>query len=116
MTNEQDSVTARITNSAGQGGMRMWLSIDTASWIYDLANIGLIIGLVLGVICTVLAVWIGNVKEDYLNRALVDSRERTATLEKQSAESKLAIAKDNQGTGNKDRLGNEDYKRDYEIS
>jgi hypothetical protein len=73
----------------------MWPSAETASSLYDLANIGLIIGLVVGVVSTVLLVWMGNVKEGYLNRALADSRERTASLEKQSGESKAAIAKAN---------------------
>ncbi len=73
----------------------MWPSLKTASLLYDLANIGLIIGLVVGVISTVLVVWMGNVKEEYLNRELANSRERTASLEKQSGESKVAISKAN---------------------
>lgn len=73
----------------------MWPSSGTAAWLYDLANIGLIIGLAVGVISTVLVVWMGNVKEEYLNRELADSRERTASLEKQSGESMVAIAKAN---------------------
>jgi hypothetical protein len=73
----------------------MWPSSETAAWLYDLANIGLIIGLVIGVVSTVLLIWMGNVKEEYLNRELAVSRERTASLEKQSGESKTAIAKAN---------------------
>lgn len=73
----------------------MWPSVEAASWLYNLANIGLIIGLVLGVVSTILLVWMGNVKEGYLHRALADSRERTATLEKQSAEANTAIARAN---------------------
>ncbi len=49
----------------------MWPSAETASWLYDLANIGLIIGLVVGVVSTVLLVWMGNIKEEYLNRTIV---------------------------------------------
>ena len=59
------------------------------------ANIGLIIGLVIGIVSTVLLIWMGNVKEGYLNRELAQSRERTASLEKQSGESRVAIAKAN---------------------
>jgi len=73
----------------------MWPSAETASWLYNLANIGLILGLVVGVISTILVVWMGNVKEEYLNRSLADSRERTASLEKQAGESQIAIAKAN---------------------
>lgn len=73
----------------------MWPSLKSAVLLYDLANIGLIIGLVVGVISTVLVVWMGNVKEEYLHRELANSRERTASLEKQSDESKVAISKAN---------------------
>lgn len=95
MANTPESTTTIMASSANQGGMRMWPSAETASRLYELANIGLIIGLVVGVVSTVLVVWMGNVKEGYLNRALTDSRERTASLEKQSGESKMAIAKAN---------------------
>ena len=90
-----ESATTIMADSASQGGMRMWPSLKAAVWLYDLANIGLIIGLVVGVVSTVLLVWMGNVKEEYLNRELAVSRERTATLEKQSGESQTAIAKAN---------------------
>jgi uncharacterized membrane-anchored protein YhcB (DUF1043 family) len=73
-----------MADSPSQGGKRMWPSLKTAVLLYDLANIGLILGLILGVVSTVLVVWMGNVKEEHLNRELADSRERTASLEKQS--------------------------------
>ena len=82
-----------MADNASQGGMRMWPSPEVAAWLYDWANIGLIIGLVLGVVSTVLLVWMGNIKEEYLNLDLARSRERTASLEKQSDESRTAIAK-----------------------
>ena len=50
-----------------QGGIRMWPSYETASSIYDKANIVLLVGLVIGIIATFLIVWMGNVKEEYLN-------------------------------------------------
>lgn len=71
--------------------MRMWPQLKTAVFLYDIANIGLIISLVIGVISTVLVVWMGNVKEEYLDRELAYSRERTASLEKQAGESQTAI-------------------------
>lgn len=70
----------------------MWPSLKSAIWLYDLANIGLIIGLVIGVISTVMVVWMGNVKEEYLNRELAVSRKLTASLEKQSTELKVAVS------------------------
>jgi hypothetical protein len=84
-----------MADNTSQGGMRMWPSPEVAAWLYDWANIGLIIGLVLGAVSTVLIVWMGNVKEEYLNLELSRSRERTASLEKQSDESRTAIAKAN---------------------
>jgi hypothetical protein len=71
----------------------MWPSAETASLLYNLANIGLIVGLVIGVVSTIVVVWMGNVKEEYLDKALADSHERTALLEKQSGESLIAITK-----------------------
>jgi hypothetical protein len=56
----------------------MWPSEQTASRLYDLANWGLIAGLVLGVISTGIVVWMGNVKEDYLKRELAATNERAA--------------------------------------
>jgi len=78
----------------------MWPSLETASRLYNLANIGLIIGLVISVISTILVVWMGTIKEGYLNRALADSRERiaesnerAANAEQKAAEAKLALEK-----------------------
>jgi len=84
-----------MPDSGNQGEIKMWPSINVAVGLYDLGNIGLIIGLVIGVISTVLVVWMGNIKEEYLNRELAVSRERTASLEKQSTESQAEIAKAN---------------------
>ncbi len=82
----------------------MWPSAGTASWLYYLANIGLIIGLVVGVASTILVVWMGNVKEDYLNDALADSRERTASLERQSGQFELEIAQANTRAAEANRI------------
>ncbi len=53
-------------------------SESVASRIYDIANVGLIVSLMLGVASTVLVVWMGNVKEEYLRRALSATTERAA--------------------------------------
>lgn len=70
----------------------MWPSEDLASRLYDLANWGLVIGLVIGVVSTAVVVWMGNVKEAYLrrqvatlNQSAASANERTANLEKESA-------------------------------
>ncbi|MGA2466203.1 MAG: hypothetical protein ABSH06_17860 [Thermodesulfobacteriota bacterium] len=77
----------------------MWPSRETASIVYDLANLGLIVGLVLGVVATGLIVWMGNRKEAYLKldvtnaNAVADTakenaakaNERAAALEVQAA-------------------------------
>lgn len=50
-----------------------------------MANWGLIIGLILGVISTVLLVWMGNVKEVYLRRELAATGERAGHAEERAA-------------------------------
>lgn len=52
------------------GEIPMWPSEELASRTYNIANIGLIVGLVIGVVCTVLVVWMGNVKESYSSNRL----------------------------------------------
>ena len=77
----------------------MWPSEETASRLYSLANGGLIVGLVIGLISTVLIAWMGNIKEDYLKRALADSKEHTAEAngaaqaQQRAAEAQLALEK-----------------------
>lgn len=58
----------------------MWPSEATAALIYDIANIVLIVGLVIGAVATVLIVWMGNVKEGYLKREVASAHERAAEL------------------------------------
>jgi hypothetical protein len=43
----------------------MWPSEEWASRLFDWANIGIICSLAVGVVSTVLLVWMGNVKEAY---------------------------------------------------
>lgn len=73
----------------------MWLSLEVASKLYHWANIGLIASLVGGVVSTVFVVWMGNIKEDYLNRDLSAARERSTVLEGQIVESQKSIAEAN---------------------
>lgn len=64
----------------------MWPSFETAVWLYDKANIFLIGALVVGAIATVLVVWMGNVKEEYLRRDLADTNARAEEAKAQAAE------------------------------
>lgn len=56
----------------------MWPSLETAVWVYDWANIALIVSLVVGVVATALIVWMGNVKGEYLDREVATANERAA--------------------------------------
>ena len=69
---------------ANQGGIEMWPSFETASWLFDRANIVLIGAAAFGVAATILLVWMGNVKEAYLRKDLATTRERTELLERDS--------------------------------
>jgi hypothetical protein len=78
----------------------MWPSEKTASSLYDFANIGLIIGLGVGIVATVLVVWMGGVKERYLQQHLADTNERAAQAneraskaDERAAQANLELAK-----------------------
>lgn len=75
-----------MASIGNQGKIRMWPSFETASSVYDWANIGLICALVAGVVSTVLIVWMGNVKEGYLRRDIATTEGRAANADQQAAE------------------------------
>ena len=82
----------------------MWPSLSVANHIADIANILFIGSLVVGVVSTVLIVWMANAKEGYWERARQDSDERIARLNKGAARlsteaetARAEIAKANQG-------------------
>jgi hypothetical protein len=75
-------ITIPIADNANQEGIIMWLSHGTAAKLYDIANIFLIIGLVIGIVSTVFVVWMGNIKEEYLRRDLKDKDVEIARLHK----------------------------------
>ena len=60
----------------------MWPSLSVANHIADIGNILFIGSLVVGVVSTVLIVWMANAKEGYWERARQDSDERIARLNK----------------------------------
>jgi hypothetical protein len=72
-------------------GKRMWPSLPVANHVADAANIFFIGSLVVGVISTVLIVWMANVKEGYWDRARQASEERIALLATQGDEAKAAL-------------------------
>jgi hypothetical protein len=76
----------------------MWPSPEAASRLYNYANYGLIFALILGVIATGLIVWMGKVKEEYLQRDFAGANERAesakaiaATANERAAESQLKL-------------------------
>ena len=69
----------------------MWPSETTAIRIYNIANFVFIASLGVGLISTVLVIWMGNVKETYLKKDLALTNERAATLENSAAQAKLEL-------------------------
>ncbi len=63
----------------------MWPSQQSAERIYNVANVLLIAALIVGALATWFVVWMGNVKEEYLQRDLSGAKERTAELEQDAA-------------------------------
>jgi hypothetical protein len=87
--------TRPMARKPNQGG-NVWPSFELASRLYDLANIAFIVSLIVGVIATVLLVWMGNVKEGFLRRDVAQAgapaahaNERAAALEKEAANARL---------------------------
>ena len=64
----------------------MWPSLQTASLIQFWANIFLIGALVVGVVSTFFTVWMGGIKEKYLNQDIANTMQRAAIAEQKAAE------------------------------
>lgn len=76
----------------------MWPSLSVANSVADWANIFFIGSLMVGVVSTILIVWMANVKEGYWERARQESDERIAKLvtdgnvaRKETAQAKLEL-------------------------
>lgn len=69
----------------------LWPSLETASRIFDIANAVLVVSLVLGVAATAVLVWMGGIKEAYLNQELAVTNERAALAEQKTAEAQLKL-------------------------
>jgi len=74
--------TMVMSNGDHHKRKRMWLSSETSSSIYDLANWTLIAALAVGAVSTGLVVWTGKAKEAY-------SRLEVARLGKEAADARL---------------------------
>ena len=86
--------TTTIADSESQGRSlrkRMWPSFETAVWLYDTANIFLLIALAVGVIATGLVIWMGNVKEEYLRRDVAGAHVRAAEANERAATAQLKL-------------------------
>lgn len=70
----------------------MWPSLATAERVFDWSNLVLIVSLSVGVVATLLVVWMGRVKEEYLARDLAASQERVAHAELETQRLRAAMA------------------------
>jgi hypothetical protein len=71
MSHIEEPPESTITTIAPNGnhvGIEIWPSREWSEWLYDFANIALIVALVVGVFATVMIVWMGNKKEEYLKK------------------------------------------------
>jgi hypothetical protein len=92
-TEAPEITTTPIADRGSQGGKPVWPSEELASKIYDAANWGLVFGLVIGVVSTFMLVWMGNVKEAYLRRAIADTNERAAEANRIAEQERVARLK-----------------------
>jgi hypothetical protein len=73
----------------------MWPSLATANHIADVANWFFIASLVVGVVSTILIVWMAGIKEAYWEKDRTESAERVASLVNQSEELRRDTAEAN---------------------
>src|ERR1700676_2532359 len=72
--------TITMAPTGNQRGKRMWPSLPTANQIADVANWFFISSLVVGVVSTILIVWMAGVEESYWEKDRTESTERVALL------------------------------------
>jgi len=92
-TESRGAGTRPRARDGGEGVRSMWPPEESAARIYDAANWGLVAGLVVGVISTVLVVWMGNVKEAYLRSHVAETNERAAHAEDRAAANEREAAR-----------------------
>ena len=81
-----------MTEAATQGGGEPWPSLETASWWFDRASFALIASLVIGVVATVLIVWMGTVKEHHWDLLREQAAKKIADLGLETAKAKTETA------------------------
>lgn len=91
MPNSDATKTTTMAVAANQA--TIWPSQKNAEFVYDLANFALIAALALGVVATILIVWMGNKKEEYLKRDLSSAALRAAEAIQKAEEEHLARVK-----------------------
>jgi hypothetical protein len=92
--------------TGNQKGKLMWPSLPTANHIADVANWFFIGSLVVGVVSTILIVWMAGVKETYWEKDRTESAERIALLATQGdqARAELGIAQADIAKANENAL------------
>lgn len=78
----------------------MWPSYETASFLYDKANIALVVGLIIGVVATAFIIRMGNVKEEYLKRDVVSANAVAEKARADAANANKQAAHANERTAN----------------
>ena len=81
-----------MADNGNHGGIRMWPSLETASRVSDAANWAFIASLVVGVVSTILIVWMAGVKEEHWETDRRTSRETVAKLDVAVAEANARAA------------------------
>jgi hypothetical protein len=78
-----------IDYDRGRRGKPMWPPFETASRIYDIANMAFIVSLLIGVAATGALVSMGKIKEQHFDAQLAEMHERSAQLARDAAEARL---------------------------
>jgi hypothetical protein len=80
----------------------MWPSEEWASRLFDWANIGLIFSLAVGIVSTMLLVWMGNVKEAYGKITQQNVELKLSKQQERAAEAERVLLAERQHTANRD--------------
>jgi len=85
--------TFREFDSAEEGASPMWPSEELAARVYDWANTALIVGLVIGLVATLLIVWMGKSKDSYLQNRIASANARAELARERAGELSLETEK-----------------------
>jgi hypothetical protein len=95
--------------TGNQKGKRMWPSLPAANHVADVANWFFIGSLVVGVVSSILIVWMAGVKEGYWEKDRAESAERIASLRVQGDQLRKDTAEAN-ASALKSALALEEFK------